>query len=99
MRTTQTACVLALPVVALLWGLTAASAQNAPGSNVDDAVRQACTPDAMRLCSEFIPDVAKISACMQKKRRELSKECTTAMAASHPKHHRTRHVRHTKSTS
>jgi len=99
MRTTPRACVLALPVVALLSGLAAANAQNAPGSNVDDAVRQACTPDAMRLCSDFIPDVAKITVCMKQKHRELSKECTTAMAASHPKHRRTRHVRHSKTTT
>ena len=28
--------------------------------------QQACTPDVMRLCNAFIPDVAKITACMRK---------------------------------
>jgi hypothetical protein len=31
-----------------------------------DAARQACTPDAMRLCSDVIPDVARVTACMKR---------------------------------
>lgn len=34
-----------------------------------------CTPDAMRLCSEFVPDAERITSCMQAKRRQLSPEC------------------------
>jgi hypothetical protein len=37
--------------------------------------QQACQPDAMRLCSEFIPDVDRITACMIKKRLALSPPC------------------------
>jgi hypothetical protein len=37
--------------------------------------QQACQPDAMRLCSEFIPDVDRITACMVKKRLALSPPC------------------------
>jgi hypothetical protein len=37
--------------------------------------RQACQPDAMRLCSEFIPDVDRITACMVKNRIRLSPAC------------------------
>jgi hypothetical protein len=37
--------------------------------------RQACQPDAMRLCSEFVPDVDRITACMIKKRIRLSPAC------------------------
>jgi hypothetical protein len=55
------------------YGLAGAGAQG-----VD--VRQACTPDAMRLCSEFIPDEAKITSCMMAKRALLSPECRLAMA-------------------
>jgi len=36
---------------------------------------QACTPDAMRLCGNFIPDVDSITACMIQKRSQLSPEC------------------------
>jgi hypothetical protein len=74
MRSIRFVCRLAAPVGALLlYGPQGAGAQ------VVD-VRQACTPDAMRLCSEFIPDVAKITACMHVKRAQLSIECRTAMA-------------------
>jgi len=37
--------------------------------------QQACQPDAMRLCSEFIPDVERITACMVKNRIRLSPPC------------------------
>ena len=37
--------------------------------------RAACEGDAMRLCSEFVPDVQRITACMQQKRRFLSPRC------------------------
>jgi hypothetical protein len=37
--------------------------------------RQACQPDAMRLCGEFIPDVDRITACMIKQRMRLSPPC------------------------
>jgi hypothetical protein len=84
MRITHFVGGLALPAVALLCGLHGAAAQG-----VD--VRQACTPDAMRLCSDVIPDVAKVTSCMLAKRRLLSTECRTAMAAEHPKGHRRSH--------
>ncbi len=37
--------------------------------------QQACQPDAMRLCSEFVPDVDRITACMIKNRMRLSAPC------------------------
>ena len=48
-------------------GATPAAAQ--------DKAAELCTPDVMRLCNEFVPDADKITACMQKKRRQLSPEC------------------------
>lgn len=36
---------------------------------------QACTPDAMRLCSEFVPNVDAITACMVRKKAQLSPPC------------------------
>jgi hypothetical protein len=53
----------------LLLGLGAADAQGTPEQ------QQACQPDAMRLCSEFIPDVPAITKCMVKKRSALSPAC------------------------
>jgi hypothetical protein len=52
-----------------LLALNAADAQGTPEQ------QQACQPDAMRLCSEFIPDVPAITKCMVKKRSALSPAC------------------------
>jgi hypothetical protein len=65
-------CWLALLAGIMLGGLKAASAQS-------QAAIQACTPDAMRLCSEFIPDRAKVRDCMLRKVSELSQACRSAM--------------------
>lgn len=37
--------------------------------------RRACRKDAMRLCREFVPDVQKITACMEANRSKLSPLC------------------------
>ncbi|QPF90622.1 hypothetical protein [Bradyrhizobium commune] len=37
--------------------------------------QQACTPDAMRLCSEFVPNVDAITTCMIQKKTQLSPQC------------------------
>jgi len=37
--------------------------------------QQACTPDAMRLCGDFIPNVDAITACMIQKKAQLSPQC------------------------
>jgi hypothetical protein len=37
--------------------------------------QQACTPDAMRLCSAFIPDVDSITVCMIRNKAQLSPPC------------------------
>ena len=37
--------------------------------------QQACTDDAMRLCSAYIPDVDRITACMVQRRSQLSPGC------------------------
>ena len=72
MRTLRVICWLALPVGLLIGSINGAGAQG-----VD--VQQACTSDAMRLCSEFIPDRGRTAACMMRKRGQLSVECRTAM--------------------
>jgi hypothetical protein len=53
-------------------GSTPASAQ-AP-----DAAER-CTPDVMRLCSEFVPDADRIVRCLKVKRRQLSPSCASAL--------------------
>jgi hypothetical protein len=75
MRSIFLVCRLALPIcAALLCGVGGA------GAEVPVDVQQACTPDAMRLCSDTIPDVARTTACMKAKRAQLSQECRVAMA-------------------
>jgi hypothetical protein len=37
--------------------------------------RAACEPDAMRLCSQYVPDVQRVSSCMSHYRRYLSPAC------------------------
>ena len=93
MRSMRFVCRLALPVVVLV-GLAGAAAAQAPD------VQQACTPDAMRLCGQFIPDRAKVEACMRVHRREWSPQCRLAasggrrVARAHRVYrHRTHHAR------
>ncbi|WP_315730132.1 MULTISPECIES: hypothetical protein [unclassified Bradyrhizobium] len=37
--------------------------------------QQACTDDALRLCSSEVPDVDRITACMVRHKAELSPSC------------------------
>jgi hypothetical protein len=58
--------------VLLVAGPTPAAAQSS-----DAADR--CTPDVMRLCSEFVPDADRIVQCLKVKRRQLSPSCHSAL--------------------
>jgi hypothetical protein len=73
MPTIRLVCALALPAGILLGSLGTASAQGS------DAAREACTPDALRLCSEFIPDEGRVKSCMLSRRSQLSEACRLAM--------------------
>ena len=53
--------------------------------------QQACTPDVMRLCSAFVPDVAKITVCMNHNRASISPACR---AATTPPYVRKRTIHH-----
>jgi hypothetical protein len=86
MRIVRFACWVVLLTGALFCHLDRAGAQGT------DAERQACTPDAMRLCSDSIPDVAKVTACMKAKHAQLSDACRVAMGGG--KRHRSHHCRH-----
>jgi len=85
MRFARFICLPALFAGALLYQSEGANAQGTPDQ------QQACAPDAMRLCSDAMPDVAKITACMTKKHAQLSQACKSAMLASsqHAAPHRT----------
>src|SRR4051812_50109158 len=64
----------AIPLLALL-AMVGAHPVTAQGSNATEL----CTPDVMRLCSQFIPDRERIIACMKSKRRQLSAGCLAAV--------------------
>jgi hypothetical protein len=55
-------------------------------------MQQACTPDVMRLCQAEIPDVARITSCMQRNRLNLSPACGVVFGVGvsghrhHPRH-------------
>jgi hypothetical protein len=97
MRIFHLACTLSF-VAGVLFCLTEGAGAQGGAS---DAVRQACTPDAMRLCSDVIPDVPKVTACMKRNTAQLSQACRMAMRSEghgkrarhrghyHHYHHRT----------
>jgi hypothetical protein len=44
--------------------------------------RSACIPDVFRLCSSFIPDVDRITACLVSHQQDLSEACASVMSFS-----------------
>jgi hypothetical protein len=44
--------------------------------------RSACTPDVFRLCSSFIPDADRITACLVSRQQQLSEACASVMSFS-----------------
>jgi hypothetical protein len=44
-------------------------------SSVDAQQREACTPDVMRLCNDYVPDIPDIVACLKRQRLNLSPAC------------------------
>jgi hypothetical protein len=96
MRISRFVCVVAVLAGVFAYRVDGAAAQGS------DAERQACTPDAMRLCGDAIPDIPKVTACMKAKYSQLSEPCRVAMrgdVAGSSKgrarsHHARRHCRH-----
>ena len=48
---------------------------------ITDAEKAACTPDAVRLCSQTYPDEDRLLACMKQNREALSQPCRVALDA------------------
>lgn len=58
--------------VAIALGSASASAQENQGTAEQ---RAACTPDAFRLCSAYIPDPSAVEACLRQRKPNLSEAC------------------------
>ncbi|MET4843695.1 hypothetical protein [Bradyrhizobium japonicum] len=67
---------LAKPLAAAISGIALAVLVH-PGAGFayTQEEQQACSPDAMRLCGEFVPNVDAITACMIQKKAQLSPQC------------------------
>ena len=62
LRIMHRVCGPALPAALLLIGMSAMGITDAAAEGSPEA-RRACTPDAMRLCSEFTSDVSQMTKC------------------------------------
>jgi hypothetical protein len=65
--------------LALLFAMVSPSSSFSQGTLEQ---RLACTPDVLRLCSEFIPDADQITICLRETSAELSDACRTVFEAA-----------------
>jgi hypothetical protein len=67
--------VAGLALSALVLAAESGWAQRAQPSQGTKQQRMDCADDARMVCGRFIPDVARITACMEANRRQLSPQC------------------------
>ncbi|MBR0991848.1 hypothetical protein JQ580_14135 [Bradyrhizobium japonicum] len=66
---------IALGVVLAIGGMVAPGAAFAEEYRGTMEQQMACTPDVWRLCSDQIPDVGRITACLRQNTPQLSSGC------------------------
>jgi hypothetical protein len=66
---------IALGVALVIGGIVAQGAASAQEYRGTMEQQMACTPDVWRLCSDQIPDVSRITACLQQNTPQLSSAC------------------------
>lgn len=71
--TTRLVSLVVLATSLLGPGAASALAQGTPEQ------REACTPDALRVCADTIPDIGRTTACMRAHRSELSSRCQAVL--------------------
>jgi hypothetical protein len=81
MRPTRLQLIIALP---FLISIGMAPALGEESYSYEE--QEACTSDAFRLCSEFIPDVSRITACLQSKQDKLSTRCAKMFTPGRDRH-------------
>ncbi len=52
-----------------------ASAQTSASAQGTEQQREACTPDAFRLCGQFMPDADRVEVCLRNAGPKLSRAC------------------------
>jgi hypothetical protein len=80
MKDVQVGCVRFATIVVV--GLLANGMSGYVRPAAAETVRDACTHDAFRLCSNTIPDVGRTKACLARHRNSLSPKCQTAFSGS-----------------
>uniref|UniRef100_Q07PC9 Uncharacterized protein n=1 Tax=Rhodopseudomonas palustris (strain BisA53) TaxID=316055 RepID=Q07PC9_RHOP5 len=70
-----------------------ASCSAALAQQGSDAQREACTPDAFRLCGQFIPDANRIEGCLRAAGPRLSPACYVVFYPPEPTRQKPRMVR------
>ncbi len=66
-------------LTALAFAIPAITLSASPGLAFSSEAQQMCSGDAMRLCSNEIPDIPRITACMHRKRAQISPGCRALM--------------------
>lgn len=66
---------IALGVALAIGGIVAQGAASAEEYRGTMEQQMACTPDVWRLCSDQIPDVSRITACLRQNTPQLSSGC------------------------
>ena len=64
---------------ALTIAIAAIAYPYSPALAFSSEAQQMCTGDAMRLCSAEIPDIPRITACVHRKRVQISPGCRAVM--------------------
>ena len=71
-------CLAALSAIVCA-GMLASQPALAQGTSAE---RDACEGDALRLCSEFIPNIGAIEACLSRNMKSLTPACRVAMGGT-----------------
>jgi hypothetical protein len=70
------------PCIAVLTTMLCATTASAQENRGTLEQRAACTPDAFRLCSSFIPDPAGVEQCLRQNKSDLSDACRSVFEQS-----------------
>jgi hypothetical protein len=71
-----------MPLAQLCVSLALLSVTASPALSFSQGTREqrlACTPDALRLCSAFIPNADEITTCLRERTAEISDACRKAI--------------------